>query len=143
AALPGRFVEIEHFGSTAVLGLVAKPVIDILGGLATLEEADTLVEKLCELNYHYPAEFNHTLTEHRWLMRQLRGKHTHHLHLVVHGGARWKRELRFRDILRTNREVALEYVGLKMQLAATHSNDREKYTDAKAVFIANALCSNA
>lgn len=143
AALPGRFIEIEHFGSTAVPGLLAKPVIDILAGLSTLEDADRLIEPLRALRYHYPLEFNRTLLEHRWFMRQHHGKRSHHLHLVVYGGERWKRELGFRDILRSDPEVAAQYARLKGQLAGVHLNDRERYTDAKADFIANALRTNA
>jgi GrpB-like predicted nucleotidyltransferase (UPF0157 family) len=137
--LPGRFAAIEHFGSTAVPGLLAKPVIDILTGLSALDDADPLIAPLTVLGYHYPVEFNSTLSDRRWLMRQHRGRRTHHLHLVVFGGPVWLRELHFRDLLRSNRVVAGRYAALKTELATTYSGDREAYTRAKGAFIASIL----
>ena len=53
-ALPGRFIAIEHFGSTAVPGLLAKPVIDMLAGLTALDDAQSLIGPLGQLGFHYP-----------------------------------------------------------------------------------------
>jgi GrpB-like predicted nucleotidyltransferase (UPF0157 family) len=138
-ALPGRFIGIEHFGSTAVPGLIAKPVIDILAGLESLVEVESLIDRLGVLGYHYPAEFNSTLSDRHWLMRQHRGRRTHHLHLVVFGSSAWLRELAFRDLLRANPEIASQYAVLKAELADMYRNDRESYTQAKGEFIANVL----
>jgi GrpB-like predicted nucleotidyltransferase (UPF0157 family) len=138
-ALPGRFIAIEHFGSTAVPGLLAKPVIDMLAGLATIDEAESLLGPLIALGYHYPAAFNATLPDRRWLMRQHRGRRTHHLHLVRYGDAGWGRELRFRDVLRCDPGIAAQYARRKCELAAAHANDRERYTAAKGEFIKGVL----
>ena len=134
-ALPNRFIAIEHFGSTAIAGLVAKPVIDILAGLASLDEVDSLIDPLGSLGYHYPADFNSTLSDRKWLMRQQRGRRTHHLHLVVFGGKVWSRELHFRDVLRTDPAIAEEYARRKAALAVTYRSDREAYTRVKGEFI--------
>jgi GrpB-like predicted nucleotidyltransferase (UPF0157 family) len=139
AALPGRFIAIEHFGSTAVPGLPAKPVIDMLAGLANFDEADSLIRPLVELGYHYPAAFNATLPDRIWLMRQHRGRRTHHLHLVTYGDASWARELQFRDLLRRDLGIAAQYAQRKSELAAAHANDRERYTAAKGEFIKGVL----
>jgi GrpB-like predicted nucleotidyltransferase (UPF0157 family) len=138
-ALPDRFIAIEHFGSTSVPGLLAKPVIDLLAGLADLEEAASLIEPLGQLGFHYPIEFNATLSDRRWLMRQHQGRRTHHLHLVQFGDACWMRALRFRDVLRSDPRIAARYARHKCALAVAHANDRERYTAAKGEFVANVL----
>jgi GrpB-like predicted nucleotidyltransferase (UPF0157 family) len=87
------FIAIEHIGSTAVPGLAAKPVIDILGGVASMEAAKALVAPLCKQGYATSAEFNATLADRQWLMRWADGHRTHHLHLVVHGGPVWTQRI--------------------------------------------------
>jgi GrpB-like predicted nucleotidyltransferase (UPF0157 family) len=133
--LPGRFAAIEHVGSTAVLRLSAKPIIDILAGVPSLCEADALLDFLCVHGYVTSAEFNATLPDRRWLMRHANGKRTHHLHLVVHGGRQWIQHLKFRDMLRTDALIQNRYEQLKQELAERHRHDREAYTSAKAAFI--------
>ncbi len=135
ALLPGTFVQIEHIGSTAVPGLAAKPVIDILAGVRTLEDVDDLVDRLCEHGYTASKEFNATLTDRRWLMRWKNGHRTHHLHIVVQDGGPWKDRLAFRDALRRDPALARRYAVLKTELAARHQRDREAYTHAKADFV--------
>lgn len=139
AALPGRFVVIEHFGSTAVPELSAKPIIDILAGVERIEDADALLEPLCALGYTTSAEFNATLTDRRWLMRQANGRRTHHLHVAVIDTPRWRDQIRFRDLLRRDPQLRGTYLALKERLAREHREDREAFTDAKAEFIQAAL----
>ena len=133
--VPNDFIAIEHIGSTAVPGLAAKPVIDILGGVASMEAAKALVARLCKQGYTASAEFNGTLTDRQWLMRWAGGHRTHHLHLVVHGGPVWAQRLRFRDALRADPALAWNYAALKTELAAKYPTDREAYTEAKAAFV--------
>jgi GrpB-like predicted nucleotidyltransferase (UPF0157 family) len=132
---PNVFQSIEHFGSTAVPGLAAKPVIDILAGVDSMYVADELLEPLCQAGYDTSKEFNATLTDRRWLMLHKNGKRTHHLHLVVHGQKEWQCRLAFRDALRSNQSLAARYEALKRELANVHPDDREAYTAAKADFI--------
>lgn len=132
---PSQILDIQHFGSTAVLGMPAKPIIDLLAGVESMVVADSLVELLLTERYTTSAEFNATLGDRRWLMRWANGRRTHHLHIVVLGGAEWRRRLRFRDVLRSNPELAHHYTLLKKDLAAHHSADREAYTRAKSEFV--------
>ncbi len=132
---PDVFVQIEHIGSTTVPGLAAKPIIDILAGVGTLEHVDALVDRLCEHGYTTSKEFNATLADRRWLMRWRNGHRTHHLHIVVHEGVPWRDRLAFRDALRRDPALAGGYVELKQALANQHENDREAYTAAKADFV--------
>lgn len=137
--LSGAFVELQHIGSTAVKGMSAKPIIDILAGVDSMARAESLVEPICRSGYTTSAEFNATLTDRKWFMRWAYGHRTHHLHVVVHGGIAWHEHLRFRDALRSQPELAASYALLKAQLAARHATDREVYTEAKATFVRSAL----
>ena len=135
ALFPESFIDIQHFGSTAVPGLSAKPVIDMLAGVASMSIADSLIEPLCRVGYDTSAEFNATLSDRRWLMKWANGHRTHHLHIVVHGGDEWQLRLRFRDALRADDKLAQQYNLLKNELAARFTDDREAYTEAKATFV--------
>lgn len=132
---PDVFVEIEHFGSTAIPGMLAKPIIDILCGVETLAGTDALSIRLCEVGYSTSAEFNASLSDRKWFMRWADGRRTHHLYVVVHGGAAWRERLSFRDRLRADSNAAARYERLKTHLASQHQDDREAYTAAKADFV--------
>jgi len=136
---PDDFIAVEHMGSTAVPGLAAKPVIDILAGVESMAAARALVAPLCANGYTTSAEFNAALADRQWLMRWANGHRTHHLHLVVHGGTPWAQRLRFRDALRADPVLAARYAALKAGLAAQYPKDREAYTEAKAAFV-QAVC---
>ena len=135
AALPGVFLELQHVGSTAVPGMPAKPVIDIVAGAATMERVAALVATVCGAGYTTSAAFNATLHDRRWFMRWADGRRTHHLHLTVRGGDFWRAQLGFRDALRASPALAARYAALKARLALEHAHDREAYTDAKAAFV--------
>lgn len=140
---PGNFIAIEHFGSTAVPGLSAKPIIDILAGVESMSHADTLIEPLCRAKYTTSAEFNATLQERRWLMRWSKGHRTHHLHIVVYDGSEWRRRLAFRDALRSDPALAARYEQHKQRLVTEVGTDREAYTDAKSEFVREVLANSA
>ena len=137
--VPESFISIQHFGSTAVPGLAAKPVIDILAGVASMAAADSLIEPLCRAHYTTSADFNAGLAERRWLMRWANGQRTHHLHLVTYGGHEWQRRLAFRDALRSDRKIARRYELLKFKLAALFADDREAYSAAKTEFVQSVI----
>jgi GrpB-like predicted nucleotidyltransferase (UPF0157 family) len=132
---PTQFLDIQHFGSTAVPGMLAKPIIDLLAGVESMAVADSLVEPLINSGYTTSAEFNATLIDRRWFMRWANGRRTHHLHIVVFGADEWRRRLRFRDMLRSDAEFAHRYAVLKKELATQHGVDREAYTRAKSEFV--------
>jgi GrpB-like predicted nucleotidyltransferase (UPF0157 family) len=125
-------VELHHFGSTAVPGLSAKPVIDMI---ALVEDLDAPIAALVQRGgYSYPPAFNATLTHRRFLCYPTAAHRTHHLHLVDEQ-RELERRLRFRDRLRTDRALADDYVALKRTLAERYREDREAYTEAKGEFV--------
>ena len=134
-----HLLAVEHIGSTAVPGLVAKPIIDIMAGVPSMAAADALFEPTIACGYTTSREFNALLTHRRWFMRSANGQRTHHLHVMVHLGPVWAKRLRFRDLLRSNPSLAQSYSQLKSDLSVRFRQDREAYTDAKAEFVAAAL----
>lgn len=135
ALVPG--LRAHHIGSTAVPGLAAKPVIDLM---ALVDDLDGPVAALVGPSggYSYPEAYNATLAHRRWLCRPSAAHRTHHLHLVDREEM-LERHLRFRDALRADPELAARYGELKRRLAAAHGGDRDAYTAAKREFVADAL----
>lgn len=133
----GRCVEdVEHVGSTAIPGLDAKPVIDVMAGLRSMQDAERCIEPLVNLGYSYwteGAEPHHLLFV-KFLNLE-RTARTHNLHLVEVGSRYWEERLLFRDYLRYRPEIALEYARLKHKLAGLYRDDREAYTAAKTNFV--------
>jgi GrpB-like predicted nucleotidyltransferase (UPF0157 family) len=129
-------VAVEHVGSTAVVGLAAKPTIDLLVGTRTLADADALIPALAGIGLSYDATWEHELPEGRYFQRFAPdGAHTHHVHAVPIGSWFFDEQVLFRDWLRTNPEDARAYGELKRGLAAELRGDRKGYTDAKGPFI--------
>ncbi len=123
---------VHHIGSTAVPGLEAKPVIDILAGVTELESARGCFAALGRLAYlHAP----YRAEEMHWFCKPHPSRRTHHLHLAPSGSRRFRDELAFRDRLRGDPELAARYGRLKHELAIELGHDRERYTEAKAEFI--------
>ncbi len=123
---------IEHIGSTAIPGLAAKPVIDIMAGVQGLDVSRPAIAAATELGYSY-APYQVEL-EH-WFCKPSPSFRTHHLHLIPVGTPQWSGRIAFRDYLRAHADVASEYEALKRRLAKEHRLDREAYTQAKGPFI--------
>jgi GrpB-like predicted nucleotidyltransferase (UPF0157 family) len=130
-------VQLEHIGSTAVTGLCAKPVLDLLLGLQSLAQVEARIPALAQLGYRYRQEYETQLPQRRYFVRDA-GPHQGlrvHLHAVLRGGDLWRQQLGFRDALRTSPELAQRYATLKQELALRHAGDKAAYTEAKAPFI--------
>jgi GrpB-like predicted nucleotidyltransferase (UPF0157 family) len=126
---------IEHVGSTAVPGLVAKPILDIMVGVRSPRDVDRCIRPLERLCYEYRGEAR---VPGRLFFR--RGDpRTHHLHVAEVGSEFWERHLAFRDYLRADPETALEYAQLKHDLASRFHGDRAAYTEAKTGFISEVV----
>ena len=138
--LPQNIVnKIEHFGSTAVHGLSAKPIIDILVEVSSLEETKKQIVPILETaGYEYfwrPAFGDDGPPYYAWFIkRNSEGKRTHHIHMVEADSELWDR-IYFRDYLRQFPEIAKQYDDLKRRLSDQHTNDRVKYTEEKSGFI--------
>ncbi len=137
-------VRLEHIGSTAVPGLSAKPVLDLLLGAPSLTEIESAIPALAARGYEYVPKYERELPERRYFVRNAslccQGMRIH-LHGVVEGSRIWRQQLHFRDNLRADSALRAQYDALKRQLAATFADDKSAYQAAKAPFIAAVMAS--
>ena len=138
ASLIAEFIHgsIEHVGSTSVSGLCAKPVIDIMVGVHSLQHAKAAIPILTDNGYCYHPYKGDVM---HWFCKPSPEIRTHHLHLVPFESELWFERLAFRDYLRNNDATAKEYATLKHQLAQQSGRDREQYTQAKTAFVSKVL----
>lgn len=132
-------LKVEHFGSTAVLGLSAKPIIDILVEIPQLTEElkASIISKMDKIGY----KFIWRTDDEEPYMNFVKGYtitgfegQVFHIHMGDKNHSLWDR-IFFRDYLREHPEIAKEYENLKIELAEIHKNNRETYTQAKTEFI--------
>jgi GrpB-like predicted nucleotidyltransferase (UPF0157 family) len=136
-------ISIEHVGSTAVVGMAAKPIIDLLVGVEDLEEARTsCVEPLRTLGYVHVAEYEPWLTSEMLFRKGAPGPWTHHVHAMELSSPRWEENILIRDYLRHHPEVVAAYTSVKKALALVFDEDIAGYRDAKRPFLA-AVMANA
>lgn len=138
AVLPQHFV-IEHIGSTAVPGLAAKPIIDMMLGAHSLLEIDAVIPELKELGYEYLPQNEIDFPQRRFLAKPVVRPRHFHLHCVAMDDLFWNERLVFRDLLRADAELASDYAALKMELAKVFGDDRAGYTHAKSNFVRKAV----
>jgi GrpB-like predicted nucleotidyltransferase (UPF0157 family) len=131
---------IEHVGSTAVVGLPAKPVIDIMVPVRTLADSRPAIARL-EGDHGY-TYWPYKANVMHWLCKPGEFVRTHHLHLVPAHSDLFRARLCFRDALRSDADLRERYAALKRNLAAQFPHDREAYTQAKGPFIATVLAAS-
>lgn len=126
---------LEHTGSTAVPGLAAKPILDILGGHPPGADVPSYIAAFERAGYVHRGE------------QGIPGRHffrrgdprSFHLHLAIRDGSFWREHLTFRDALRGDPGLRAEYEALKLALAERYPSDRESYINGKTAFVRNAL----
>ncbi len=136
---PDLIGRVEHFGSTAVPGMPAKPIVDMLVEVFSLEKtAESIVPLLKAQGYDYlwrPTIGDDGEPFYHWFIRRnSAGDRTHHLHMVEPDFEHWERLL-FRDYLIEFPDAAKSYAELKLDLSRRYRNDRVAYTQAKTKFI--------
>ena len=130
-----EIVKIDHIGSTAIPRLKAKPTIDILLQVSEQIDIQKLKDTFESLGYlinDHPENPAPHLTFVKGYTKQGFTGQAYHVHIRYHGD--WD-EIRFRDYLIKNKEIAKEYETLKLELAEKYPNDREAYTDSKTEWI--------
>lgn len=134
AAFPDVAIAVHHIGSTAVDGLVAKPVIDLMMVVPDLVALDERPERLAGLGYEARGEFG--VPGRRYFQKtSVDGVRTHQIHAYAHGANAIERHLDFRDYLRAHPAVADAYARLKVHLAQRFGSDIEGYAMAKTAFV--------
>lgn len=136
--LIGNKVEkIEHVGSTAIIGIKSKPIIDIVIGVNSLDIVGKLREVLEQNNFMYAkVKLNNTVVSFKC---EKEGKRTHNIYFVIFDGERWKEFVCFKNCLNGSPSLAIEYEKLKIDLSKKYCNDIHKYTEGKSKFISDVL----
>jgi GrpB-like predicted nucleotidyltransferase (UPF0157 family) len=139
-ALGPLVVAIEHMGSTAVPGLPAKPIIDLLVGVRSLAETRvSAITPVRALGYAYLPEYEAWLPGTLFFRKGATGAWTHHAHLIEPSHPRWRWSLAFRDHLRAHPDEAAAYAAEKRRLAARFGDDIAGYRDGKTAFVVGAM----
>lgn len=134
-ALGEGAVAFEHVGSTAVPGLAAKPIIDMIAGVARLEDAARFVAPLAALGYVYEPGHEIFMPEQRFYHRKAGGVPTHHLVIAAIDSEVWDAHVLFRDYMIARPRVAAHYETLKQVLRDRARGDGATYTAGKTPFI--------
>ncbi len=129
-ALEGPLIALHHIGSTAIPGILAKPIIDMLAEVRDLADLDQATPALVALGYQAMGEFG--IPGRRYYRKEdAAGTRTHHLHAFAQGSPHIVRHLAFRDYLRAHPARAADYDALKQRLAA----DPDHYVQRKGPFV--------
>ena len=131
--LDGNGISIYHIGSTSVPGLAAKPIIDMMAVVRSLEKVDDARGKFSELGYEYLGEFG---IAGRRYFRKGGDERTHQIHIFQADD--WNnigRHLAFRDYMRTHEKERAEYAEIKTALAQRFPYDIDGYCDGKDAFV--------
>lgn len=128
--------QIEHVGSTAIQSMAAKPIVDMVVGIDSIESVDPQLFKelqsigFLRLRVERPIEIVLAkFTDDTYAMK------THYIHLVEHGGNVWNNLIFFRDYLNANEEARQKYLAIKLEYLKTSSSGIQEYTEFKEAFV--------
>jgi len=136
-------IRITHVGSTAVPGLCAKPILDIMLEVISLRKAEKAVSRFESCGYRVKPREEDPVPGRLFCSKDIDGLRCFHLHVTEAGSAFSKEHLRFRNILRKDPKAAQAYARLKLLLSKRFPNDRTAYIEGKAKFISTILCKTA
>jgi GrpB-like predicted nucleotidyltransferase (UPF0157 family) len=125
----------DHVGSTAIPGLNAKPIIDILISPKSWSDAAATVQALASLGYTTHEQIDGDAPRRFLVLPPSRSQPAIHVHIVPENGSWGKRMVAFRDAVLADRKLRHRYAALKRELALKHGNDLKGYTDGKAGFV--------
>ena len=134
-AIGHHVADIQHVGSTAIVGMPAKPILDIAIAVEAFEKARVCIDPLVALGYTFRGE-NGIPRRHYF---QKGEPCTHHIHMVEETSDEWRKLVRFRDMLRADPKSAEDYRKLKLDLWERLPGDRKAYQASKAAFIGKVL----
>jgi GrpB-like predicted nucleotidyltransferase (UPF0157 family) len=132
-------LDVQHVGSTAVPGLVAKPIVDIAAAVQSICLVHNCVPSLEGLGYSYFGDRDgHAV---HFFAKGPEDRRTCYLHILEVANPRWASYLAFRDLLRSDAQARAEYEELKIELAKRNPSNRRAYTEAKSAFISGMLAA--
>lgn len=134
SAMP-EMVKVHHIGSTSVPGLAAKPIIDMIMEVESIDRVDYWNERFKELGYIVKGE--NGISRRRYFIHGTEEKRSYHLHVFEKGNPEIVRHLAFRDYMMAHCEEAEAYATLKKELAEKYTYDGTLYTEGKNEFVRN------
>ena len=137
AVFSQELISIHHIGSTAIPGMMAKPVLDIMPVVREIHRVESFNSAMVQLGYEAMGEFG--IPGRRHFVKGADDDRTHHLHIYEPNHPEVTRHLNFRDYLTAHAEEARQYALLKTELARQHRNDINRYMQGKDVFIKGVL----
>lgn len=138
-ALKGLIIEVHHIGSTAIPGIHAKPIIDLMPVVRGLGELDEEESVFRHFGYRYRGENGIVGRRYCTFNEPSTGRRRYQVHCFASGSREIERHLAFRDYMRAHPEKALEYETEKRRCRELHPEDSHAYSDAKADWITGVL----
>jgi len=127
-----NLLSAHHIGSTAILGMKAKPVIDIMLVVKSLSRIDKINQKFVALGYEVKGEYG---IQGRRFFQKGKNKRTHHIHIFEQGNSEIERHILFVDFMNAHPNWVAEYEHLKIALSNRYKNEPQKYSQGKADFL--------
>jgi GrpB-like predicted nucleotidyltransferase (UPF0157 family) len=141
AAIGTQALAIEHVGSTAVPGLLGKPVLDIAVAVPDEPAAEACIAPLTALDYEYRGPYGDDPQRRYYVRNDAAGRRIGQIHLYILPAPAYAAQLAFRDALRADPALAAAYAAEKQRVAAAVSWDKGAYSVAKGPFVERVLAS--
>jgi len=125
---------VELIGSSSVLGLLAKPIVDLAGGLSSDHHLPMVTKRLEDAGWIHRGNAGDN-GGHVFVLEARPWHRVAHLHVVDYGGLQWRSYVRFRDLLRRSSEARDQYEAVKLRLVEEHGGDRKAYTEGKSATV--------
>lgn len=138
ALLAGTVAAVEPIGSSSVLGLLAKPIVDLAVGLSPDQPFAPVHDRLAAAGWVYRGDSG-AQGGHVFLLMARPGRRVAHVHVVDHDGEQWRNYLVLRDLLRHSLDARARYEAVKQQLRDEVGDDRDAYTEGKTAVIQSLL----
>ena len=136
--LAGVVLGIEHIGSTSVVGLLAKPIIDIAAGITADQELPPVRERFDAAGWIYRGDAGAD-GGHVFVLEAKPSLRVAHVHVVEFGGEQWRKYVLLRDLLRRSPTARARYETVKQRVAAEVGDDRVAYTERKSGVVSRLL----
>ena len=137
--LDGYIAGIAHIGSTAIPGIIAKPIIDIALAVKDIAKVQEIIENMESHGYIYRGEILLGIPDRYLFVKGTENIRTHHIHLMPITHYEWETHRLFRDYLISHPETAKSYENLKIELMHQFPTDRSSYLEGKSSFIQNVI----
>lgn len=138
AVLEGEAEAVEHVGSSSVIGLLAKPIVDLAVGLSAPQDVSAVKGRLGGAGWIYRGDAGEN-GGHVFVLESRPWYRVAHIHVVQHRGTQWLDYLRLRDLLQQNPHACERYESAKLRLVGELGDDRKAYTDAKTEVVRSLL----